>query len=433
MVALSSGHKTVPHDADGDADTLTPAQPSKRAAALLVVVLAALTAVAPLAIDMYVPGFPSMGDSLHASSSAVQLTMTAFLAGLVVGQLVIGPISDGLGRRRLLISGAAGFVAFSLVCAIAPNITVLTGARFLQGVAGAAGMVLARAVLTDRFHGPDIPRYFALLSLILGVAPIAAPVLGGAILSVSTWRAVFVALTAMGGALLLAVLRKVPETLPPERRQSGGLASTFRAMGALLGRRTFMGYVLVLALCSAAMFAYVSGSSFVFENLHGVSSTTYSLIFASNAVGMLIAGAVFAKLAGRGVRLNTLLTAGVCTAALGTLAQVVLVTTVGETLAGTWATLFVTMTGVGMVYPSTTSLGQTLGRAAPGAASALLGGLQFLFGALASPLVGLFGEDSSVPMAVIMLIAVAGAGAALVGLARPWEGRGETGGSEGGH
>ncbi|MFJ2832695.1 multidrug effflux MFS transporter [Streptomyces sp. NPDC087263] len=428
MVALSSGQKAVSRDAD----TPSSAQPSKRAATVLVVVLAALTAVAPLAIDTYVPGFPSMGASLHASSSAVQLTMTAFLAGLVVGQLVIGPISDGLGRRGLLVSGTAGFAVFSLVCAVAPNITVLTGARFLQGVAGAAGMVLARAVITDRFHGPDIPRYFALLSQILGVAPIAGPVLGGAILSVSTWRAVFVTLAVVGGAMLLAVLRKVPETLPPERRQTGGLTNTFRAMGELLGRRTFMGYVLVLALCSAAMFAYISGSSFVFEGLHGVSATTYSLIFASNAVGMLLAGALFAQLAARGVRLNTLLTAGVCTAAFGTLAQVVLVATLGETLAGTWATLFVTMTGIGMVYPSTTSLGQTLGRAATGAASALLGGVQFLFGALTSPLVGIFGEDSSLPMAVIMLIAVAGAGVALVGLARPWEGRGEmAGGAEG--
>ncbi|MFD4522677.1 multidrug effflux MFS transporter [Streptomyces sp. NPDC058470] len=358
MVALSSGQKGVSRDAD----TPSSAQPSKRAATVLVVVLAALTAVAPLAIDTYVPGFPSMGASLHASSSAVQLTMTAFLAGLVVGQLVIGPISDGLGRRGLLVSGTAGFAVFSLVCAVAPNITVLNGARFLQGVAGAAGMVLARAVITDRFHGPDIPRYFALLSQILGVAPIAGPVLGGAILSVSTWRAVFVTLTVIGGAMLLAVLRKVPETLPPERRQTGGLTNTFRAMGELLGRRTFMGYVLVLALCSAAMFAYISGSSFVFEGLHGVSATTYSLIFASNAVGMLLAGALFAQLAARGVRLNTLLTAGVCTAALGTLAQVLLVVSLGETLAGTWATLFVTMTGIGMVYPSTTSLGQTLGR-----------------------------------------------------------------------
>ncbi|MBK3564168.1 multidrug effflux MFS transporter [Streptomyces sp. MBT62] len=398
--------------------------PTRRAAVALVAVLAALTAVAPLATDMYVPGFPAMGDALGASGSAVQLTMTAFLAGLVVGQLLIGPISDSLGRRGLLLSGTAAFTVFSVACALAPNVGLLAGARFLQGLAGAAGMVLARAVLTDRFHGAELPRYFAVLSQIMGVAPVAAPVLGGAVLAVSTWRAVFVVLTVLGGLLLLGVLRKVPETLPPERRHAGGIAQTFRAMGALLGRRTFMGYVLVLAFISAALFAYISGSSFVFENLHGVSVTTYSLIFASNAVAMLIAGATFSRLAGR-VRLNTLLTAAVGVAGIGALAQVVLVLTVGETLAGTWISLFVTAGGIGMVFPSTLSIGQALGRAAPGAASALLGGLQFLFGALAAPLVGLFGEDSSLPMAVIMLIAVVAAGVALVGMARPWEGQGE--------
>jgi len=393
--------------------------------AALLTVLGSLTAVAPLATDMYVPGFPSMGAALGASSSAVQLTMTAFLAGLVVGQLVIGPLSDGLGRRRLLMSGVTGFVIMSLLCALAPNIGLLTATRFLQGVAGAAGMVLARAILTDRFHGAELPRYFAVLSQVLGVAPIAAPVLGGAILAVSTWRAVFVVLAVLGALLLLAVLRAVPESLPPERRHRGGMAGNFRAMGSLLTRRAFMGYVLVLALCAAALFAYISGSSFVFENLHGVSSTTYSLIFASNALGMLLAGALFSRLSGRGVRLNTLLTGAVCVAVLGGLAQVVLVVTVGETLAGTWATLFVIVSGVGMVVPASMSIGQALGRGAPGAASALLGGLQFLFGALASPLVGLFGEDSSLPMALIMLISVAAAGVALVALARPWRGAGE--------
>ncbi|MFJ8107878.1 multidrug effflux MFS transporter [Streptomyces sp. NPDC096132] len=405
-----------------------PASARSRTAAL-VAVLGALTAVAPLATDMYVPGFPAMGDALGASSSAVQLTMTAFLAGLVVGQLVIGPLSDGLGRRRLLIAGSVGFVLFTLACAVAPNVAFLTGARFLQGLAGAAGMVLARAVLTDRFHGAELPRYFAVLSQVMGVAPIAAPVLGGVILSVSTWRAVFAVLALLGILLLLAVIRGVPESLPPERRHSGGVASTFRAMGSLLARRTFMGYVLVIALVSAALFAYISGSSFVFESLHGVSSTTYSLIFATNAVGMLIAGAVFSRLAGRGVRLNTLLSVGVGISLVGALAQVVLVLAVGESLVGTWVTLFVTVSGIGLIFPGGMSIGQAVGRTAPGAASALLGGLQFFLGALASPLVGLFGEDSSLPMALIMLIAVAAAGVALVGLARPWQGHGEPGDS----
>lgn len=397
---------------------------SPKQVSALVAVLGALTAVAPLATDMYVPGFPSMGATLHASSSAVQLTLTAFLAGLVVGQLLIGPVSDGWGRRRLLLSGAAGFILFSLLCAVAPNVELLTAARFLQGVAGAAGMVLARAVITDCFRGADVPRYFALLSQILGIAPIVAPVIGGAVLSLSTWRAVFVVLAVIGALLLVAVLGKVPETLPPERRHSGGLAGTFRTMGTLFTQRAFMGYVLVLGFTSAALFAYISGSSFVFENVHGVSATVYSLIFASNAVGMLIAGVTFARLSRR-VRMNTLLTAGLTVSGVGAVALLAVPALAGESLAATWICLFVTMSGIGLIFPATMSIGQTLGREAPGAASALLGGLQFLFGALASPLVGIFGEDSGTPMAVIVLTALALAGVALVLLARPWLSHGE--------
>lgn len=398
--------------------------PSPRQASALIAVLGALTAVAPLATDMYVPGFPSMGATLHASSSAVQLTLTAFLVGMVVGQLLIGPMSDGWGRRRLLISGSAGFVLFSLLCAVAPNVELLTAARFLQGFAGAAGMVLARAVITDCFRGADVPRYFALLSQILGIAPIAAPVIGGAVLSLSTWRAVFVVLAVLGVLLLIAVLKKVPETLPPERRHSGGLTGTFRTMGTLMRHRAFMGYVLVLSFTSAALFAYISGSSFVFQNVHGVSPTAYSLIFASNAVGMLIAGVTFARLSVR-VRLNTLLIAGLTVSGIGAAALLVLPAMTGESLAVSWICLFVAISGIAIIFPSTMSIGQNLGRSAPGAASALIGGLQFLFGAVASPLVGLFGEDTATPMAVIILIALALAGVCLVLLARPWMSHGE--------
>jgi DHA1 family bicyclomycin/chloramphenicol resistance-like MFS transporter len=174
------------------------------------------------------------------------------------------------------------------------------------------------------------------------------------------------------------------------------------------------------------LFTYIAGSSFVFEDLHGVSASMYSLIFASNAFGMLIAGAFFSRLAPR-VRLNTLLTVGVAIATSGALAQVVLRLVLGETLAGTWISLFVTITGVGLVFPATMSIGQALARHASGAASAVLGGLQFLLGALASPLVGLFGTGSSLPMALIMLIATACATLALLALARPWQGGGEPG------
>ncbi|MGW8885661.1 multidrug effflux MFS transporter [Streptomyces sp. NPDC055749] len=401
----------------------SPGNPVNRAASL-VAILAVLTAAGPLAIDMYVPGFPEMKESLHATSSAVQLTMTAVLAGLVVGQLIIGPISDSIGRRKLLIGGVIGYTVMSLVCALAPSTGILTAGRFLQGVAGAAGMVLARAILTDCFQGRDLPRYFALLAQILGAAPVVAPIVGGAVLAVSGWRMVFMVLAVIGAVLAVVVAIRVPETLPPERRHKGGLGGTFRSMGRLTRHRAFIGYVLVLGFASAALFAYVSGSAFVFESLHGFSATSYALVFAVNAVGMLLAGAVFGKVAHR-VPLNNLLLAGVGVAVAGALAQVLLVATAGESVVGTWISLFVVTTGIGMIFPASMSLGQALGRATPGAASALMGGLQFLLGAVASPLVGLFGESTSMPMAVIMLVSLALSGVALLVLSRPWLRQGE--------
>ena len=385
----------------------------------LIAVLGALTAIAPLTTDMYVPALPSMGDALNAGSTSIQLTLTSFLIGLIAGQVVIGPISDSLGRRKLLLWGMAGFALTSLLCALAPGVEALIAARFLQGATGAIGMVLARAIITDRFHGRDVPRYFAVLSQILGVAPVIAPVIGGAILSVSTWRAVFLVLALVGVLLLVSVLVKVPETLPPERRRKDGLAGTFRTMGRLTRERSFMGYALVLACASASLFSYISGSSFIFEHLHGTSATMYSAVFAVNAAGMLTMGALFGRLSAR-VPVNRLLTVAVGLSLLGALAQVVVVAVAGETFAGTWITLFVAIGSIGMLFPATMTLGQTLGRATPGAASALMGGLQFLFGAIASPLVGLFGESSSLPMAVIMLAAMLLAVLALVALARPW-------------
>ncbi|MCD7440808.1 multidrug effflux MFS transporter [Streptomyces lincolnensis] len=390
----------------------------------LLLVLGLLTAAGPLAIDMYVPGFPAMGASLHTGGSAVQLTLTAFLAGVVVGQLVIGPLSDGLGRRRPLVAGCLGFALAALACALAPGVEALVAARFVQGVAGAAGMVLARAVILDRFHGHDVARYIALLGQILCVAPVVAPVIGGGIMAVSSWRAVFLALCVIGVLLAVGVIVGVPESLPPRRRHRGGLPGTFRAMGHLVRHRAFLGHTLVLGLSSAALFAYISGSSFVFERIHGLSAGMYAVVFAVNSAGQLAAGTVFSRLAHR-VRMNTLLTCSVALATGGALAQVLLTATVGESLTAAWITQFVTVAAFGTTVPAAITLGQHLGRTAPGAASALLGGLQFLCGALASSLVGLFGQASSLPMGLIMLGALVLCALALLTLVRPWQGHGE--------
>lgn len=390
---------------------------TKRTAAT-VALLGALTAVGPFAIDMYVPGFPEMGRSLGASDSAIQLSMTAFLAGLVTGQLLIGPLSDSLGRRRPLLAGTALFAALSLVCALAPDIAVLNGLRFLQGVAGAAGMVLARAVLTDLFHGPRLPRYFSLLGMVLGVAPVIAPVLGTGILAAGSWRTVFVALAVLGAVLFVAVLAALPESLPAEQRHPGGIGGTFRAMGGLLRHRAFLGCALTLGFAAAALFSYIAGSSFVFQEVYGTSAARYSLVFAVNAGAMMLAGAAFGALSGR-LPIPALLGGSVTLAVAAAAAHVALIGTVGGSTTLTWICLFAVSAGIGGIFPAAMSLGQALGRPATGAASAVLGGLQFLFGAAASPLTGVFGGHSALPMAVVMLGALACAAAAFALLVWP--------------
>ncbi|MEV8634015.1 multidrug effflux MFS transporter [Streptosporangium sp. NPDC051023] len=391
----------------------------------LLIVLAALSAVAPLATDMYVPGFPALARSLETTGPSVQLSMTAFLVGLAAGQLLLGPVSDAVGRRRVLLSGAALFTVLSLVCAVAPDINVLNAARLLQGVAGAAGMVVARAVLTDRFHGtPEAPRHFATLSAIVSVAPVVAPVLGGAILGVASWRVVFAVLAVFGVLLFVGVMAWVPESLPAAARRSGGVRSTSQAIAGLLGRRALVGYILASSLSGAGLFTYIAGSTFVFQDVYGLSPTQYSFVFAVNALGLLGGSLCFGRLAAR-VRVNTLFTAGLVTALAATAVLVVLLATTGGGFATTWICLLLTVTGLGIVLPATMTVAQFLGHDAPGATSGLLGGVQFVLGAAASPLAGLFGTSSPMPMAAIMLVSFALSILALVVLARPWQGHGE--------
>lgn len=390
----------------------------------LIAVLAALTAVAPFATDMYVPGLPALADSLTASEPSVQLSMTVFLIGLAIGQVLIGPVSDSLGRRRILLAGAAAFAVLSAGCAVAPTIELFNAARFLQGFAGAAGLVVARAVITDHFPGPEAARHFSTLAVITFLAPVLAPVLGGAILAVAQWRIVFVLLAVFGALLVIGVLVRVPESLPSERRRRGGVAATLRAMADLLSRRALVGYVLTLALGSAALFTYIVGSTFVFQDVYGVSPTGYSLIFATNAMGMLAAGLAFGRLAGR-IRLNALLGTGIALAIGASGALAVALATVGAGLAAVWIALFLVSAGTGLALPAATTIAQTLGSDSPGSTSALVGGGQFLCGAAAAPLVGIFGTASALPMSLLILTAFGCAGVCLAAVARPWQGHGE--------
>lgn len=367
----------------------------------MLMVLAGLTASAPLATDMYLPGLPEMTQSLRAAPWELQLSLTGFLAGVVVGQFVLGPLSDRVGRRKVLLGGGVGFALFSLVAAAAPAVEVLNAARLLQGAAGAAGLVVTRAVVTDCYDDRESVRAFAMLGAISSAGPILAPLAGGAVLAIAPWRAVFAVLALFGAVLVVGIVRWVPESLPSDRRSPGSLGSTFAVMGRLIRRPRLAGLVLARASANAAIFAYLTGASFVFTLTFGFSAAATSLVFGVNAFGCLIGSLLCGYLVNR-VSLRALLWWGLATASAAaiTLTVAALLTDVGALLTG--ICLFVSIFAFSVFFPAVTAAAQNLGREAPGATSALLGCTQFLIGAAASPLVGALGATTVLPMAGVM-------------------------------
>ncbi|MER7502521.1 multidrug effflux MFS transporter [Nonomuraea pusilla] len=380
---------------------------------LLLVILGALSAIGPLSIDMYLPALPAITGEMLSAPAQVQLTLTACLIGVSAGQVIAGPVSDVRGRRVPLVVGVAGFMVASLLCAFAPSVPVLIALRLLQGLLGGAALVIVRAVVRDLYDGAAIARIFATLMLVSGLAPILAPIAGAQLLSFTSWRGVFVALGLAGLVLLVAVLLGVRETLPAERRESGGLAHTARTFWRLLRDRAFMGCALTGGLAFAAMFGYISGSPFVLQEVYGATPQQYSLIFGLNAFALTATAQVGGRLSGR-VEPARLVAAGLVVTVAG--AALLLVAALsGLGLAAIVAGLFVIMLGQGLVLPGTGALalaGQP--QQVAGSASALLGVLQFALGALAAPLVGLAGAGTAVPMAVVMTVLLAGASATFV-------------------
>ena len=366
----------------------------------LLVLLGALSAFAPLSIDMYLPGLPAMQREFHAPASLAQATLTACLVGLAGAQLFIGPLSDRIGRRRPLLVGVALYAAASLACAAAPSLGVLVGLRLVQGAAGAAGIVIARAAVRDLRSGPSAARLFSLLVVVNGLAPALAPVLGAQLLRLGSWRVTFVALTVIGAVLLVFAALRFPETLEVSRRRSSGLTEQLHTYARLLGDRRFVTYALLSGLVTGAMFAYISGSPFVLEDLFGISPAGFSGIFAMNAAGIVAAGQLGARLVGR-VGARVLLLAGVAEAFLGALVLVgslALGLGVGPMILG----LFLVVSAVGLVSPNATALAMADYPDAAGSASGLLGVGQFVIGAALAPLVGAFGTHTAVPMVCLI-------------------------------
>ncbi len=388
--------------------------------ARIIVILGGLAALGPVSFDMYLPAFPELRETFGTSASAVQLTLTAGLLGLWLGQLVVGAASDALGRRAPLLAGLAGYVCVSLLCAVAPTIEALVGLRFLQGFAAAAGVVMSRAIVRDLSSGVATARLFSLLMLVNGLAPILAPTIGSAVLGITSRRAIFVVLAGFGVIILAATALGLPETLPAVRRRDGGLRTTARGFAVLLRDRRFVGYGLTLGLSVGAVLAYIAGSSFALQEVYGLSAGAFTLSFGVNGIGIVACSQANRFLLHRLLprRLLMLGLAGMSAGAVALLAVVA----AGGGLAWALSALFVAVASVGFVMPNATALALADHPDVAGSASALLGVNQFFVGAVAAPLVGIAGVDTAVPMALVMAVLCVGAVLAPVTLTRPLPG-----------
>jgi MFS transporter, DHA1 family, multidrug resistance protein len=377
----------------------------------LTLMLGSLTALGPLSIDMYLPSFQAIARDLRASPAQVQLTLAVFFVALGIGQAFYGPISDRFGRRRPLCFGLALYILASAGCASARSIEALVAWRFAQALGGCAGMVIARAVVRDRFDERESARFFSLLMLVTGLAPILAPSIGGQILVLFSWRAIFWTLAGFALVGFVTATFVLPESLPPERRTEGGVATALRVYARLLCDRGFMRYALSGALVISGMFAYIFGSPFVFMQIYGVRPERFGWIFGFIALGLISASQLNRVLLARVAGARILSYALVVTATAGVILLVVAWTRVGG-LAGMLGPLFVYIASLGFVLPNViaTALGPQ-GRNA-GTASALLGTLQFGAGAIVGTLLGALGDGTAVPMAA--LIAACGLSALLV-------------------
>lgn len=373
----------------------------------MALVLGALASFGPLSIDMYLPALPTLADDLHTTTSLAQLSLTFCLLGLSLGQLLAGPLSDVRGRRKPLMVGLLVYTVASLLCAFSPSIWALIILRFIQGFAGAAGIVISRAIVRDMYSGTELTKFFSLLMLVNGVAPIFAPIAGGQLLRATAWPGVFIVLSLFGVLMLVAVLFGLPETLPAHRRSKGGIGNTLRTFRSLASDRMFMGYALSQGLVIAAMFAYISGSPFVIQNIFGASPQMYSMFFAINGLGIIIAGQVTGRLAGK-LGEKKLLVSGLVLAMLGgvTLLTMILI---GAGLVAILVPLFFVVSSVGIVSATSFALAMQNQAQAAGSASALLGLLSFIAGGVVAPLVGLGGSGTAVPMGIVIAVADVGA------------------------
>lgn len=388
--------------------------PSRMLPALLLL----LTVFGPISMDLYLPALPALTAELDAATSVAQLTITACLIGLAAGQLIAGPVSDRYGRRGILLAGIAAYIVTSVLCAISPTVELLIAARFVQGLAGGVGIVIAQAAGRDVFSGRELIRFYARLTVVGGFAAVIGPLLGGLLNTVVDWRGLFLFLALIGVGILALSLMRFGETLPHADRTDGGLARTLRDYRVLLGDRVFVGAILNQGFLYAALFAYLSGATFVLQDIYGLSPFEYALAFGANSAGFMVFGHLAGRSAERG-RVRSTLAVGIAIAGLGAAGLLA----AGLTAMPLWvvlAALFALAAGVSVSSPPATTLALVDYPQIAGTASSLLGMIRFGFGGIAAPLVGVAGALSILPLGVVTITAtvLAAASALLISSAR---------------
>ncbi|MCR2807548.1 multidrug effflux MFS transporter [Paenibacillus soyae] len=374
----------------------------KQKAVRLALLLGLFSTLGPFTIDMYLPAFPEIVEQFDSTASLVQFSLTACLLGLGLGQLVMGSLSDGYGRRNPLLISMAAYVLSSLACAFAPNIALLIVFRFVQGFAASAGIVISRAIARDLYSGNELTKFFSLLLLVGNLGPLAAPLAGSGVLSFTTWVGVFVSLALLGVYLLAMTKWSLRETLPAERRSPTNFAHQLRGYGLLLRDRQFLGYMLAQGIMIAGVFAYVSGTPFIYQNIYGVSPTVFALLFGSNGISLIIGSQLVGRMSHR-LSENTFLLFGLLLALLAS-AAVIVVAAVQGPLFALVIPLFLFVCAIGIASTAAFPLAMESQARNAGSAAALLGVIPFLLGAVVAPLVGIAGEDTAVPLGVILLL-----------------------------
>jgi MFS transporter, DHA1 family, multidrug resistance protein len=371
--------------------------------ARLVLILGALTAFSSMSIDMYLPAFPQISRDLGIPLGTVQLSISAFLFGSAAGQLVYGPAADRWGRRTPLLLGISLYVLSALGCAMLHSGTGLLFWRVVMAVGGGAGMVITRAVVRDLYDTAEAARMFSLLMLIMGAAPILAPIAGGQLLLLTGWRGIFVFLGFFGVVSLCAAALYLPESLPVERRVRRSFAKMAATYGQLLKHRIFVRYAIALGCVAGVNFSYISGSPFVFIELHGVSPQHFGFFFGANACGLIGASQLNRRLLRRFPARRILTTAFGVNAAAAVLLTVAGVTGMGGFPAQV-ILIFVCLCMTGLLYPNVTALAMAPFGETAGSASALLGTIQYSLGATAGAMVGIFHNETAVPMLSAMAV-----------------------------